>query len=428
MKIQTIKNISSRTLALVSAALLLVATFFTLMQNYSSAASQITSRSVAMSSAVPGATSTTYAFTFTPAAGVIQSMQFQFCDSPVAAACNGTNNPTLGAVTVSAQSGWSQTPAWSAPTVVTDAGGGTATSNEIKLTRTGGTSGSSETAVAKSISFDTITNNASANKTFYVRIRLYADTTWTTVTQNGNVAGSTSQTLTINARVQEVLNFCVGQTTVDDATTAVPSTCAGTSVDLGVIDNSGVSITPVAAATYGGDGYNGVALVTTNAQSGVTISYYSGQNTSSGKLKVAGAACSGTLTTDQCFNSVGTTHAFITEGVEKFGMTIAGVNCGLVTAYTCTFSSGAYNLTRDANYDGIGSNTYTAEASYQGSGTYVTSNKFAWEDTTAIDQIASSTTVVDHEALILKFAATASSTTPTGTYAATASYLAIPTF
>ena len=110
-------------------------------------------------------------------------------------------------------------------------------------------------------------------------------------------------------------------------------------------------------------------------------------------------------------------------------MTIAGVNCGLSTSYGCTFSTGVYNLVRNAQYDGIGSNTYTAEASYQaGAPTYTTSNGFAWDDTTAFSTIASSSTVVDHEALILKFAATAATSTPTGAYVASASYVAVPTF
>ena len=238
------------------------------------------------------------------------------------------------------------------------------------------------------------------------------------------VSQSTSQTLTVNARVQEVLQFCVGSTGVDDATTTVGAACAnvtGTDVDLGAVDSGTIAVSPVPTAN-GGDNENGVAMVRTNAVAGVVIDYKSVQDTSSGKLKVAGATCSGTSTTDQCFNSTGTTQNSIVAGTEEFGMTIAGINCGSTTSYTCTFSSGSYNLARDAEYDGDGSNTYQTGGS----------NNFAWDDTGTADRIASSAgssvKVVDDEAMILKFAATSSITTPTGQYTVQADFIATPTF
>jgi hypothetical protein len=221
-----------------------------------------------------------------------------------------------------------------------------------------------------------------------------------------------------------VLAFCVGATTVDDATTTPGAACAnitGTDVDLGIIDSGAVSISPVSVGN-GGDGENGIAMVRTNAVNGVVIDYKAIQNTSSGKLKVTGATCSGTDPTDQCFNSSGTTQNSMVAGTEEFGMTVAGVNCGSVASYTCTFSSGAYNLARDTEYDGAGSNTYTAGAG----------NNYAWDDSGNADRIASSAgsavKVVDDEALILKFAATSAITTPTGSYTVQADFIATPTF
>jgi hypothetical protein len=451
MSVEVIKKLSQRTLAYIASAVLFSTSILMILQGSASAVSQLTSRSVTMGSAVPSAATQTYTFGFTvPSVVIVQSMQFQFCDSPIAVACNGTNNPTIGATAVASQSGWSQTPAWASPTVVTDAGtGGTATANEIKITRTGGTSGSTESAVAKTIAFNTITNNATANKTFYVRIRLYSDSTWTTLVNDGKVAGSTTQSLTINARVQEQLSFCVGTTTTDAVgangtqalrnagNTADVTSCTladGTSVDLGAISSTATSITPVAASPNGGDARNAYAMISTNAINGATVSYRAIPDTGgslTGRLRVSGATCSGTSSldassgsNDQCFNS-STTQTVLAAGTEEFGMTIAGVSCFNVPAagsggYTCNYATPTNNLTPQAGYIGAAANAYGV------------TNGFAWRaDGTAVT-IASSTAstikVISNEALILKFGATAATTTPTGSYTTVADFIALATF
>lgn len=388
-------------------------------------AAQLTNREASVTTARPGqAFSITFQYRL-PSSTPIQAMQFQFCDSPIGTVCNGTNNPTVsGATYTSINANWTNATAFGALAVTTAAGGGSATNNQIQVTRT---QAATETQVGsndRSVTFGGLTHNATANRTFYVRMRLYSDVAATTLVHDGAVAQSTSQTLTINARVQEVLAFCVGATTIDDATTTTGAACAnitGTDVDLGIIDAGAVNITPVSVAA-GGDNENAVAMVRTNAVNGVVIDYKTIQNTSSGKLKVAGATCSGSDPTDQCFNSSGTTQNSMVAGTEEFGMTIAGINCGSTTSYTCTFSTGTYNLVRDAEYDGAGTNTYTAGAG----------NNYAWDDTGTADRIASSAgsavKVVDDEAMILKFAATSAITTPTGAYTVQADFIATPTF
>jgi hypothetical protein len=186
-------------------------------------------------------------------------------------------------------------------------------------------------------------------------------------------------------------------------------------------------------------------MVRTNAVNGVVVDYKSLQDTSSGQLKVPGATCgleTGVVTTDQCFNSAdsdnnpanGATQMAIAAGTEKFGMTVAGVNCGSTTAYTCDFTNDLYNLRRDAEYDGngttgAGTTTFLTEAD-QVAGTTV--GGYSWLSSGAADRIASSAgsavKVVDDEALILKFAATAGITTPTGSYTVQADFIATATF
>ena len=265
-----------------------------------------------------------------------------------------------------------------------------------------------------------------AAQTVYIRITTYSDTAYTTAIDTGNVAVSFNSTYTINARVQEVLTFCVGNilsSTVDDATTQIVSSCAGatgTSIDLGNITTA-LTISPASVAN-GGDNKNAYVMVQTNAQTGVAVGYRAVQDTSSGKLKVVGATCSGVSTTDQCFNSQGTSQATFTAGTENFGMTVAGTNCGAATSsYACVYASGTHHLKAVSGYQGQGT--------FGSSWTYGTSNGFAYDDTGAATvPLASSTNAVANEALVLKYAATAQVTTPTGVYQAQQDFIATPTF
>ncbi|HEX5456477.1 MAG TPA: hypothetical protein VFW77_03875 [Candidatus Saccharimonadales bacterium] len=240
----------------------------------------------------------------------------------------------------------------------------------------------------------------------------------------GTVASAVTQTLTISARIQEILNFCVGNTSVNDATTSPGADCSaigGTTVDLGTLDAASVNTSPVAIGSDGNN-KNGIAMLRTNASSGATVSYKSIQDSGSnhlGALRVPGASCNvGAVNTDQCITSAGTTQSAFVAGTEDFGMSIAGVNCGSTLAYTCTFGTGAYNLQRDTQYDGVGSNTY-GTSNAQG---------YAWDETGTLDQIASSSGAVDDESLILVFAATPNAVTPTGSYSTQADFIVVATY
>lgn len=409
----------------------LVLAFFAVLPLFGSSqasAAQITSRSSTISTSESGATGVSYQFDFTlPSTTAVQSIRWEFCTTPLSTCTHPTgmdNNYTT--TSLNASQTFSEATAFTEYTGA-DAGdcddhnnATPADSTEYCATRT---DTDAETAAAKQITIDTITNPTTAsNTTVYVRIFLYSDTAFATLVHEGVVAVGILQQLTVNARVQENLQFCIGTTAVDDATTSPGADCtaiSGTTVDIGAIDTT-VSVSPVAANPTGGNATNGLAMVRTNANNGTVIVYFAEQETSSGKLKVAGATCSGTSTTDQCFNSQGTTQGTFSAGTENFGMTIGGVNCGSVTAYTCTFAADTYNLRMNAEYEG---NTNTA---------YGTSAGFAWDDSGSTDTIASSAgstvKVLDDEALVLRFAATAAATTPTGSYSVVSTYIATPTF
>ena len=401
-----------------------------LMPAFVSAAPTVTQREVQSTSARPSqATDLTWVFNTTTDAGNADYIRIEFCDAPLGT-CNTTNTPTITATPTATLAGtWTSTTV-AATTRENGASGGTA--NQLLIDKTTADDASTKTGLQISFGATDITNNATANRSYYTRMRIYSDT-GTTLVWEGVFAQSTSQTLTVNARVQERLDFCVGATAVNDATTSVGAACAnitGSNVDVGNVESGFTNVSPV-TATNGGDNENGVAMVRTNAANGVVVDYKSLLETSSGALKVTGATCNATPSTsgtDQCFNT-STTQATSTAGTELFGMTIGGINCGSTTAYSCVFTTGTYNLLRDAAYDGNGANTYVTDTN-QVAGT--TSGGYAWDATATADRIASSaasaTKVVDDEAMILKFAATSGITTPTGSYTVQADFIATATF
>jgi hypothetical protein len=417
----------------VLAALLFVSTGIAPILNIGNvSAATVSQRSVQIGSGVVSA-STTYTYNFVPAtAGAIQGLKFQACTTPI-----GTCTAPAG-LSASSAAGGTVSGSWTTATNFTvdavGAGGCTASASVLCATRT---QAISETASGvRTVAFTTITNPngtscATINCTFFVRITTYSNNTWATAVDDGVVASSTTQTLTVSATVQENLTFCVGSTAVDDATTSVPlcASVSGTSLNLGALNSTAVSASPV-SATYSGDGKNGLAEIGTNASNGAAITYnaiaQSGTN-HAGTLRVAGATCAaGTSNTDQCINAAGTAKVTLTAGTERFGMTIAGINCSNVTSYTCTFSSGTTNLTRNTNYDCAGTTTYPTTENGQLGGT--TTCSYAWDETGTSATVASSTSVIGNEALILKFAATPNITTPTGSYTALINFVATPTF
>ncbi len=385
---------------------------------FDASAAQLTSRSITMKSSKTSQTDVTYETRFTIATtGNVGGVVIDFCsNSPVVGlSCTAptTFSTNVANLVLANQTG------------ITDFAKDVAnsTANKLVLTRTAA-SVSSGTAVRVDLgaggASDGITN-PSTTGTFYARIvtfattaaaQAYASATPGTFVDDGGVALSTAAQLTVNARVAEILQFCVGTTAINDDVTAAPADCSsfsGTTINLGVVDNSTVNISPVATAN-GGNVMNGAAMVRTNAVNGVVIDYFAEQNTNSGKLKVSGATCVDNVSvTDQCFNSATTTQNALAAGTEEFGMTISHVN-------RTSSSTPTANLSRDTEYDGDGT----------------ASGGFAWDDTGTTDRIASSAAasskVVDDEMLILRFAATAAITTPTGSYTVTSTYIATATY
>jgi hypothetical protein len=427
---------SKRATNIILAGILALTAFVpVLVQSAASAYEQLNERSIAIATSEAGATNVVYRVSFKPATtSDLQAIIIDFCDGPIiATVCTttsgtvglDTNKDTIGIYNITGITG-----SWAV-----DASNSTATKLVLK-NDTG-----VEIADGTTVAFDLgngSTNNGINNPTgvnsFYARIITFAvaddaddydssstgsNNPPTSAVDAGGIALSTVDRLTINARVQEVLQFCVG---TDDGDTAANdcTDISGSTVDLGVIQAGNVSISPVSPTT-GGNDKNGLAMIRTNAVNGAVIDYFAEPVSSDsgsvhmGSLRVPGAICTGTGLlidgdlVDQCFNSAGTTRSIFTAAQEGFGMTVSDID---------TSNGTTENLVRTANYAGDGTND---------SGT----GGFAWSQGTP-DRIATSTgstvKVLDDEMIILRFAAQASVTTPTGQYGVTSTYVATATF
>jgi len=404
---------------------------------------QITTRSLTISSGVPSATNVTYTFTFTPEQTTqVESMKFIACTNAVGTypggSCTAPSGMTIAGDGFSnaafvSQSGWQGGTNFAVDG--TGANDCTPSPNVLCVNRTDTTS---QTVTSRTIVFNQVKNPSATNPSgtsFYVGIHTYSDTSYTVGNRVdfGATASAVVQTLTTNAAVAEVLNFCVGSTTVDDVSTNVGNDCtavAGTSLNIGTLDTTTINISPV--AVNGGDGNNGVAMVRSNAGNGTVIAYDAIQQSGTnhkGTLRISGSTCNAVTNTftDPCINAAGGTQTTFTAGTEMFGMTIAGINFGSTTSYTCTYGTppgNTCNLRPLTNYLGAGTSG--------SSESYGTTNGFAWDESGSAVNIASSasSTVkqIDDEALILKFAATPSITTPFGPYAAQTDFIAVPTY
>jgi hypothetical protein len=436
-----------------------------LMMGQAEAYGQITNRSLTISSGVPGQTNVTYNFSFALATGTtVQSLKFIACTTAIGTyptLTGGCTAPTgfssagggFANAAYGSQTGWVGSTNFAFDsTGANDCAPSGANHNIICANRTDASVENTGPSNIHTISFTTIKNPTSTNTSFYVGVYTYSSNNYLAgnLKDFGATASAVVQTLETDAFVAEVLQFCVGSTTVDDAdTTLIATDCAGvqgtaisgTALNLGTLDTSIVNTSPV--STNGGDGKNGVAMVRSNAGNGVIVDYDAIQQSGTnhvGTLRISGANCDGSGApaggfnpatndfVDSCINAAGSSQNVFTSGTEEFGMTVSGVNSKGSTSYSCQY-----------DHAGASANTCHLEptSGYLGAGgigteVYGATNGFAWDETGTATTIASSasSTVkqVDDEALVLKFAATPSITTPFGRYAAQTDFIAVPTY
>ncbi len=419
MSFAKILRLDARTLTWLSVAILVAASLLPALLNNSQVhADQITSRSIDVSSSQEGAVDVTYTVSFDTAAvgnPSTEAVVVQYCsDSPIVGdSCaelnsfswfspGGSNDYTN--ISLANQAGVAD---WQVDSN-TDAG-------TLVLTRTGGaaavpTGTTISFDVGDVAAFDGVVNPSVTNQSYYMRVITYATAAGAqayvtgspgTHIDDGGLALSTAQQVTINARVQEKLIFCTS-TALDPG--AQCTGLSGSTVDLGVLDTGTVNV----ASTESNPAY---VQITTNASQGATISYIGDT------LKVGSATCSDADTdlegatevdTDVCINydndpTGGTYTTLLAPTNEQWGMAI--------TAITDDAAGATSNLAAIAAYDDTGA-----------------AGEYAFDANTVTEIANTTNTVASSEQLEIDFAATAEITTPTGLYSSTLTFIATSTF
>jgi len=364
---------------------------------------QVQTRSIKLSDSRSGtvATSVTYDVKFNTASTyTIKGLIVDFCDStstPIVgdSTCNTTN---LGGFTVGASPSVTLISGLTATWTASSLNSG----RTLKLVKSGGDSMNAGTPTTVEFTINGV-HNPNFTGTFYARVVTYDSDTGdiasyapgtegsTNAKDYGGFALSTANVISITAKVQETMTFCVsgvapgpncGQT---GTAVTVPNLTIGHGANT-ILDSTQV------------DTSQAFTQLSTNANGGAVI-------------RMRNTATSGGLNSGSnsipANNSGGSTPAAIGAGVAAFGV------------FVSAGSGGTGTITADSNYNDGTSTHYGMDTTTAGGanvlGTYG-------------DAIASSTAPVNNVQNDLTFAAQASNTTPAGLYTANIILIATGTF
>ncbi len=410
------------------AAVLVAAGIMPMLVSGSAGALQLTSRSATIDKSKVSSTNVQFVFGYTiQTSAAVQGLTYEFCTTPLGT-CTLPTGMSVQAATHSSQTGFPNNGTAFTAHAVSDENSCSMGTNAYMMCfeRSEATTGTG--AATHTIAGITA---PSSKQTVYVRVTLYSNDTFTTATDSGTVAEAFVDQLITNGRVQERLDFCVAA--IDDAA-ALPANVAACSalntntIDIGVIDNTALSVSPVATTpTNGANNHYGILMLNTNSSGGSVVSYFpEAAATGTNQLRdfrVAGASCnaSNATLTDQCFQNAGAGPTAFSAGTEDFGLQVACIDTTQGTTSNLGNVPNAYN-----NVD----NSTASSAGCQNTGTGDTGMEFAWNASATAATLADSTStgVVDDEIVKIRFGATASSTTPTGAYSVTTNYIATPTY
>jgi hypothetical protein len=210
--LQKLQRLNFRIFAIIVIGVVILTSFSPL-----ASAAQVTGRTLTIGSSVASA-STSYAFTFTvPSATVIKSASFTACTT-ASGTCTTPSGFSVSSSTLTSQ-----------PTGLGAASGWTASTATAGSLRVLNSSNSTAPSGSQSVSFSTVTNQSTANSTFFVRMTTYSDAAWTTPIDTGTVAASTAGQITVTAAIDESVTFTLAAATVPLGTLTTSSTGAGTS-------------------------------------------------------------------------------------------------------------------------------------------------------------------------------------------------------
>lgn len=339
------------------------------------------------------------------------SIIIMYCTSPIfSATCTTPTSMTAANLTAVTVSGLNATSNFTIDTATSNAtinsnaavntngvcnGAGTTRDNCVAMKR-----GSAQAETGKPTatiaygggSTDYITNPIPAgneNYTFYARILVFSDLTYSTLVDYGGLAASTAQQVDILAKVQEILRFSVGTTSTAKVSNAA---CTAYS-DTGALTLGDANDVLDPAVAY--DDYS-FFRINTNTVNGAVI-YYSGDTLKSGANDI---------------NEIGSGGSTSTPGTEQFGLGINSTPPGGAQDYEFT------DLTATAPYNAATGTLSPAVASFA----------FEAASKTVPKQIASSAAGITCDTGNVRYLANISTSTPAGIYRTTITYIATGTY
>jgi hypothetical protein len=339
----------------------------------------------------------TFKFTLTNTQN-IGSILIEYCDDPIPVDNSCTNPSGLNAANVASivtQSGFTaggNNFSLDTSTVLTGSpyacsGSSPGRTNCIALKRTTAASDNSGETITLAFgggASDYITNPTTDNLSFFARIQVYTDTAYSTKGDYGSVAGSTAQQIDITAKVKEVLNFSVGNSS---SLVAPGSTC--TPLTTG-------------ANTYDAHSY---FRLSSNTNGGVNV-YYSGDTLKNGSNQI---------------NAIGTTIASSGVNTSQFGLSLDSSDTQGGNGYS--FTTGLHAIDQTAGYTSASGTDYS-----QGNGTITNGGtaKFAYRtaSTTDPEPIARGLGAVACDTGSIRYIGNISTAVPAGIYTTTITYIA----
>ncbi len=405
MSIAKILRLDARTLTWLSVVVLVTAALLPALVSQTPAhATQMGNRSIALDDSSVSHADTNYVVSWQAKTNsAVAAVVIDFCsDSPIVGdTCTAPTGFDLDATNLS----------FSSPTgnIVSATNNGASTVNTLVLGFTSTTPAVNDVFTVTLGDGDTDRTNDDGNGvlntstlgSFYARIITY-DTVGNAASyastnlgsgnvDDGGIAMSTANELTITARVQEVLEFCVGN--ADAATTNDCNDITGTTIDMGVLDAG--SVTESSERLIDGESH-GYLMMRTNGLNGLSLTYL-------GDILRSGG---------NSIQAVGTTESAIVAGTTDFGMHVVDVavdDDSEGSSAVNTTNGTTTNLVLDGDFNQLDDYTYSGSA-------------------TVADTIATSPTVLDDEMVILDFAGTVSNLIPTGLYTTTVTFIATGLF
>lgn len=365
-------------------------------------AAQLTSRSLTLSSTLPGTSVTGLAgsetngsdaihtFNFTvPSATSVQSILFRYCTTAIGT-CTAPTGLNVAGVTEGATSGLNA--GWAIA--------GAATSS-FRLDYVTGEdiSGAVVVPVADIV-------NPTPEGTFFVRITTHTDTTpdtsgWLDMVDEGTVASAITDGIVITSRVAETLGFSTVGTTPTGALTSENGTACDALVGTGAIQLGDPSNEYTLSIATSFDAWSAFRLYTNSANG--TVVQYEGATLTKGTDTIAPMAV----------------KAVSAQGSEQFGLAIdQTANGGQITGADTTFgSTGQLDLIADYE-DGAGAIN----------GAEVAEFIFVADTPTTIATSATNENYVGCDTAVVRYVGNISPLTPAGTYTTTVVYSAVPTY